>query len=106
MVDLQSAGETRLKTMAPDMSEFYSIISHVFHVCPFQNIYLIYQLLITLFLLLENKKSINSTHASFFISPMGRDESSANLGNDHEFIIKEYSLRWFEAFREVQNKVI
>ena len=28
------------------------------------------------------------------------DESptSANLGNDHGFIIKEYSLHWYEAF--------
>ena len=28
------------------------------------------------------------------------DESptSANLGNDHEFIIKEYYLHWYEAF--------
>ena len=28
------------------------------------------------------------------------DESptSTNLGNDHEFIIKEYSLYWFEVF--------
>ena len=30
------------------------------------------------------------------------DESptSANLGNDHGFIIKEYSFHWYEAFWE------
>ena len=36
------------------------------------------------------------------------DESptSANLGNDHGFIIKEYSLHWYEAFWEAQNKAM
>ena len=36
------------------------------------------------------------------------DESptSANLGNDHGFIIKEYSIRWCEAFWEAQSKAI
>ena len=35
------------------------------------------------------------------------DESptSTNLRNDHGFIIKEYSLHWFEDFREIKNKV-
>ena len=34
------------------------------------------------------------------------DESptSANLGNDHGFINKEYSLHWHEAFWEAQSK--
>ena len=34
------------------------------------------------------------------------DESptSANLGNDHEFIIKEHSLHWYEVSWEAQNK--
>ena len=34
------------------------------------------------------------------------DESppSANLGNDHEFIIEEYYLHWYEAFWEAQIK--
>ena len=34
------------------------------------------------------------------------DESPtlANLGNYHEFIIKEYCLHWYEAFWETQNK--
>ena len=27
-----------------------------------------------------------------------KSPTSANLGNDHEFIIKEYSLRWYEVF--------
>ena len=35
------------------------------------------------------------------------DESpaSANLGNDHGFIIKKYYLHWYEVFWEVQSKV-
>ena len=34
------------------------------------------------------------------------DESptSANLGNDREFINKEYTLHWYEAFWEAQSK--
>ena len=31
--------------------------------------------------------------------------TTVNLGNDHEFIIKEYSLHWFEPFWEAQSKV-
>ena len=36
------------------------------------------------------------------------DESpiSANLGNEHEFINKEYSLCWYEAFWEAQSKAM
>ena len=36
------------------------------------------------------------------------DESptSANLGNDHEFINKEYSLHGFEAFWKVESKTM
>ena len=36
------------------------------------------------------------------------DESptSANLGNDHGFINKEYSLHWDEAFWEAQSKAM
>ena len=35
-----------------------------------------------------------------FHFPLLDDESStsANLGNDHVFIIKEYSLHWYEAY--------
>ena len=36
------------------------------------------------------------------------DESptSTNLGNDHGFIIKEYSLHWREPFWEAQSKAM
>ena len=36
------------------------------------------------------------------------DESptSANLGNDHEFINKKYSFHWYVTFWEAQSKVI
>ena len=36
------------------------------------------------------------------------DESptSVNLGNDHEFIIKEYSLHWLMPCGKAQSKVI
>ena len=36
------------------------------------------------------------------------DESStsANLGNDHGFIIKEYSLHCYEVFWEAQSKTM
>ena len=30
----------------------------------------------------------------------------ANLGNNHGFRIKDYSLHWYEAFREAQNKAM
>ena len=32
--------------------------------------------------------------------------TSVNLGNDHEFITKEYSLHWYEAFWEAQSKAV
>ena len=36
------------------------------------------------------------------------DESptSANLGNHHGFITKEYSVHWYEVFWEVQSKAM
>ena len=36
------------------------------------------------------------------------DESptSVNLGNDHEFIIKEYSQHWLMPFGQAQSKII
>ena len=35
-----------------------------------------------------------------------KSPTSTHLGNDHEFIIKEYSIHWSEAFREIQSKVM